>query len=151
MQTTGLFDKRSASALLAKAGRDLERLRRDPTNSDAAFDFFITVRHIPSWIAEGRRAGEDAVYKANPGLQVARHLGDMAKHYQLDRPHHKQIEGTTVTSFSSTTSWLEDEPAPRHVIALMQPFAELLGFAETRQDVLAVAEAVYAEVLKLPT
>jgi hypothetical protein len=36
--------------LLAKAERDFKRLQENPANADAAFDFFVTVRHLPNWL-----------------------------------------------------------------------------------------------------
>jgi hypothetical protein len=40
-------------ALLAKLQRDFLRLQRTPWDPHAAFDFFATAAHLPSWIEVG--------------------------------------------------------------------------------------------------
>ncbi len=47
MSDGGIFELRTPQALLDKAVHDLERLRQDPSDAYAAFDFFVSARHMP--------------------------------------------------------------------------------------------------------
>jgi hypothetical protein len=46
----GFFDLKTAADLRAKLRRDIEKLRAEPTNPDAAFNFFVTALHMLDWI-----------------------------------------------------------------------------------------------------
>lgn len=50
LKPRGTFDLKSSRHLLDKAKHDLARLRIDPINAYAAFDLFVTLRHIPHWM-----------------------------------------------------------------------------------------------------
>lgn len=50
MKSGGVFEITTPQHLLEKATHDIERLRTNHLDAYAAFDFFVTARHIPNWI-----------------------------------------------------------------------------------------------------
>ncbi len=48
------FELRTPADLLAKLKADGERLRAEPADSHAAFDFFVTAWHLADWVYPGR-------------------------------------------------------------------------------------------------
>jgi hypothetical protein len=94
----GFFNLQTPEDMLAKAHRDYERMRSKPLDSDAAFDFFVTARHIPDWLmAAGRGSASDA-FAQHVQLRICRHIADGAKHFEATAKQHQQIEGTSVRS-----------------------------------------------------
>jgi hypothetical protein len=51
----GVFELRSPADLLAKLGRELERLRTAPNDVDHAFNFFVTAEHMLDWLHPGNK------------------------------------------------------------------------------------------------
>lgn len=97
MKPKGFFGLQTPEDLLAKAHRDYERLRARPMDVDAAFDFFVTARHVPDWLqAAGRGRVADAFAKYVQ-LRICRHIADGAKHFEVTAKHHQQIVGTSVS------------------------------------------------------
>jgi hypothetical protein len=97
MKKQGLFGLQSPEDLLAKAHRDYERMRAKPMDADAAFDFFVTSRHVPDWLqAAGRGQAADA-FAQHVQLRICRHLADGAKHFEATAKQHQQITGTSVS------------------------------------------------------
>lgn len=105
MNPGGTFDLKSPRQLLSKATHDLQRLRNDPTDAYAAFDLFVTLRHIPHWIFPGDEAKARAMIEAHPELRVCRHIADGAKHFVLTAKHHCQVQRTERTSSAWGKSW----------------------------------------------
>jgi len=90
----GLFQLETHEDLLAKLRHDLARLRSDPLDAYAAFDFFVTARHYPEWRYANDTAKRDALFSQNVELRICRHLAEGAKHFQATEPRHKQVAGT---------------------------------------------------------
>ena len=97
MTYQGVFGLHTARDLLAKVRRDLKRLERNPQDTDAAFDLFVTARHVPDWIEA--TGGPDAakLFAQHVELRVCRHIADGAKHFEATRSNHKQVSGTTIS------------------------------------------------------
>lgn len=97
MQHSGLFNLQTPRDLLAKAERDFKRLQENPANADAAFDFFVTVRHLPDWLHSNSSDEQqrEALFKNHVELRIARHIADGAKHFKATQPRHKQVVGTS--------------------------------------------------------
>jgi len=98
-QTThmkGLFHLQTAKDMLAKLQHDFERLRADPVDAYAAFDFFVTARHLPEWLHPGNPAKQKALFGNNVLLQVCRHIADGSKHFQATASHHTSVKDTSL-------------------------------------------------------
>ena len=98
MDTTGFFALREPLDLLEKLRYDYRRLEREPTDSYAAFDFFVTASHMHEWL---QRSGVSWEKPTAPhtlaAYQAAYHLcgeiGNGAKHFVME---HKELEGHEV-------------------------------------------------------
>ena len=122
---SGFFELRTPRDLLEKARRDLERLRREPLNEESAFDFFVTVRHVPDWMEAQRMGTATAIFDQFVELRICRHLADGAKHFVATHNMHKQVQSTATTpgafqagAFQSDTfqtGYLEIELDPRDI------------------------------------
>jgi len=59
-------------------------MRANSLDVYAAFDFFVTVRHLPDWLHPGDRIEQKqrrgALFDKHVELRVARHIADEAKH-----------------------------------------------------------------------
>jgi hypothetical protein len=72
----------TAADLREKLRRDLERMRRDPADSDAAFDFFVTGWHMTDWVIP-----EGAGLKKHSLIKICSHIANGAKHFGTDKRH----------------------------------------------------------------
>ena len=95
----GFFTLTSAQDLFEKAVHDLERLKMNPLDTYAAFDFFVTARHIPDWLSQPE------VFSEYVELRICRHLADGAKHLIVTAAKHKQVKGTSVELHGWGNSW----------------------------------------------
>jgi hypothetical protein len=108
----GLFELKSVSDLVEKARHDLARLRANPSDTYAAFDFFVTARHVPDWLFPQERAKRDALFAQFVELRICRHLADGGKHFELTHPQHKQVASTAKTAGVWGDVWAPGTWAP---------------------------------------
>jgi hypothetical protein len=73
---TGFGPLQTAADLLAKLRLDLSRIERDPLDAYAAFDFFVTARHVPDWDRSKR-----PLLDTDPHMKIVRDLAEGAKHF----------------------------------------------------------------------
>jgi len=97
----GVFTLTSAEDLLAKLGRDLARIEREPWNPDPAFDFFVTAEHMLDWRDPDRKPRDSeakerrgALRESEPLLRITSHIANGAKHFRPLAARHKSIQGT---------------------------------------------------------
>ena len=97
-QPQGLFDLQGPRDLLEKLEHDFDRLKNSPRDEFAAFDFFVTARHLPDWLypdaQENNWKKRADLLRNNPLLRVCAHIADGSKHFQSS--HHKSVQGTAV-------------------------------------------------------
>ena len=82
----GVFDLATFDDLCAKLRRDYERVRADPRDAYAAFDFVVTAWHLLEWKIPGDKAQRDRVADGAPILRVCEHLAVGAKHFSPSNP-----------------------------------------------------------------
>lgn len=150
MPLQGLFDLRTPQDLLAKARHDFGRLKSSPLDQYAAFDFFVTARHIPEWVAGPSGDKGAALFQRYVKLRIARHIAEGAKHFEATDPRHKQVSATSVTpgAFQAGTFSSSAFQTGGLVIALdpADPDTSSLG---TRIDALELARRVLAVLEKV--
>jgi hypothetical protein len=83
--------------LLAKLEHDLERIRRNPNNIYAAFDFFVTAEHLVDWLLPDIPSGNQSTARkakreSSELLKITSHLANGAKHFQARAKHHNVVE-----------------------------------------------------------
>ncbi len=105
MASGGLFEIKTPRDLLGKALHDIARLRTNPLDAYAAFDFFVTARHIPDWLYPNDAKGRDAIFAKHIELRICRHLADGAKHFLATHSQHRQIQGADRTHNVWGRSW----------------------------------------------
>lgn len=105
MSIGGIFELRTPRDLLDKILHDLKRLRQDPTDAYAAFDFFVSARHMPEWIFPDDKVKCTALFDSHVELRICRHIADSGKHYIVKDPQHKQVKETKGTESAWRTSW----------------------------------------------
>lgn len=76
--------------LLRKLEHDFQRLKQNPRDTYAAFDFFVTAEHLPDWI------GNVGVKHEIPLLRVVSHLAAGAKHFMPRDKRHKSVQRVEV-------------------------------------------------------
>lgn len=92
----GLATLQTPRDLLKKLRHDFARLRQDPTDAYAAFDFFAAAAHMPEWVyPEGSEAWKQkrkAVRELGGHLlEVCSHVANGAKHFVATHPKHKSV------------------------------------------------------------
>ena len=75
----------SAQDLLAKLQFDFGRIKSNPHDVYAAFDFFVTAEHLPEW------CDDRDVKRTEPLLRVVSHLATGAKHFTPSPQRHKSV------------------------------------------------------------
>lgn len=90
------FALRGPDDLLGKLRFDEKRLRHNPSDSYAAFDFFVTASHMPDWLeaADKITKAEKRELREQSLIKVCSHLGDGSKHFHLDNPRHDSVRNT---------------------------------------------------------
>lgn len=88
------FGFRTRDDLLAKLRRDLDRLRSDPANGDAAFNFFVTAWSLIDWFHPKDKNTKRMLRQTHPIVAAVAHLGDGCKHLQLSDPTHVSVANT---------------------------------------------------------
>ncbi|WP_047515374.1 hypothetical protein [Vibrio harveyi] len=83
----------SSQDLMLKLKHDLERLKSDPNDVYAAFDFFVTAEHISEW------NGDKKIRREHELLKAVSHLANSAKHFQVRDKRHNTVTKLT-TRFS---------------------------------------------------
>lgn len=83
----GFFQLQDPHDLLAKMLHDLARLKANPCDSYAAFDFFVTANHMVHWCWPNARVQQRELRRTESIPRICEHLADGAKHFLLNRPH----------------------------------------------------------------
>ena len=92
----GFATLQSPKDLVAKLRHDLGRMKSDPDDVYAAFDFFVTAEHILDWLypdtpdASQKRKREKA-RSSSKVLQITSHIASGAKHFVALGKHHKSV------------------------------------------------------------
>jgi len=91
----GFFELTTPQQLLRKLQHDHTRLRENPLDTYAAFDFFVTANSMVDWVwpsATGRQKRDNR--RADTIPRICEHLANGAKHFSLSTPH-TAVERTT--------------------------------------------------------
>jgi hypothetical protein len=92
----GLFNLTTARDLFAKLRADIDQLRREPTNTYAAFNFFVTAEHMKDWALPGKanKSAREDLENSSVVLQVCSHIANGAKHLIVEAKHHTSVSDT---------------------------------------------------------
>jgi hypothetical protein len=95
-QFKGFFELKTPRALLTKLRHDYERLQRSPTDTYAAFDFFVTGYHILDWLYPNDREKRKRKEQKETLLQVISHIANGAKHFEARAKQHQSVKDVRV-------------------------------------------------------
>jgi hypothetical protein len=90
----GFDNLQSAQDLLAMLEHDLDRMKASPTNTYAAFDFFVTSEHLIDWKYPNNSDSSKRSHlrKNERILEIVSHLANGNKHFQATQKRHKSVE-----------------------------------------------------------
>jgi hypothetical protein len=103
----GFLDLQTADDLYAKLKRDFARLQAEPTDTDAAYNFFVTGWHLLEWAHPGRAQEDLRARKrdANVELLIAEHLAVAGKHFAPKDPRLESVDGGKRSGVWSDSVW----------------------------------------------
>lgn len=87
------FELRTAADLFRKIEDDFRALQAVPSDARLAFNFFVTVEHLPDWLHQRQ------LVRKHCALRVVSHLANGAKHFVLDDPRHKSVTKAEVSGY----------------------------------------------------
>jgi hypothetical protein len=101
---SGIFNLSNAIALRDKLRRDLGKLKAQPVDADAAFNFFVTAEHMLDWIYPGKANQQKRTEAREKSalLRVCSHLATGAKHFVVEYKHHDSVDATALRSGYAT-------------------------------------------------
>ena len=93
----GFADLSTTGDLFAKLRHDRQRMSADPSDSYAAFDFFVTAEHVIDWLipdAPGsRRQSERQAFRDSARiLQITSHIASGGKHFRALSKQHTTVD-----------------------------------------------------------
>jgi len=88
------FELKTAEDIFKKAKADFEELKKSPTDSYKAFNFFVTIHHLPEWFDDSIKENATGEREESPILRTVSHLANGAKHFALDENRHKSVKKT---------------------------------------------------------
>lgn len=84
----GFFDMKTAADLRRKLRRDFEKFQNAKTNTDAAFNFFVTAEHMVDWTVPPGKTRE--AREKDKLLLLCSHLANGAKHFIITNTKHNR-------------------------------------------------------------
>ena len=124
----GVFTLKTAADLREKVRRDLEKLRAEPLNVDAAFNFFVTAEHMLDW------SKTKDTRKNSTLLRICSHLANGFKHFELDERRHNSVSTAEVCGLGYFTAYstsyataYSPGSSPQLIISLENEAADQLG------------------------
>lgn len=113
-QNQGFAHLNTTRDLLDKLVHDQSRMRSNPNDFYAAFDFFVTAEHMVDWYLPDCEIGSQtkarkALRDSTPLLALVSHIANGAKHFEATAKHHKSVDdvrahegGFSPSAFSSS-------------------------------------------------
>jgi hypothetical protein len=83
--------------LLVKLRHDFERVKHNPTDSFAVFDFFVTAEHLVDWTWPSDQGMRTQARSTDP-LATVSHLASGAKHFAATHPKHTSVQDVRTRS-----------------------------------------------------
>jgi hypothetical protein len=99
----GFGNLQTPQDLFEKLQHDFSRIKNDPLDTYAAFDFFVTAEHMLDWVypdAPGmsQKAQRKAVRASERLLQITSHIANGSKHFITTDPRHDSVENIEANS-----------------------------------------------------
>jgi hypothetical protein len=153
----GFFALRTPDDLLHKLRHDRQRLAANPSDSYAAFDFFVTANSLVDWISSSSSPSHQprANHREDVLPRLCRHLADGAKHLQLTRPHHgvSETQHVPAARYGEAVYGVSRYDMPASLLVHLEPTeAEALGRPSIdAQELADLVLAYWTQRLEGPT
>lgn len=118
------FELTTPSALFEKIESDLAELEASNQDVKVAFNFFLSVEHLPDWL------GKRSLVRENCILRIVSHIANGAKHFNLNIERHKSVKGTEKSRYVAADYIEEGYIEEPLIIHLSEEEAEELGSPE---------------------
>ncbi len=123
----GFFELRTPQDLLRKLRHDYQRIAQSPTDTYAAFDFFVTAHHMIDWLPSTWPVPKTQV-RRELLLRVCSHIANGAKHFVVDPKRHDSVEDTEAKGAFQRNAFQEEAfDVQRSVVELKGGAALALG------------------------
>lgn len=95
----GIFSLQKPQDLLKKLEYDYQRIIKNPLDTYAVFDFFVTAEHIVDWLYPSSsptdKRNRERLRRKLP-LQICSQIANGSKHFEATAKQHKTVKGTNV-------------------------------------------------------
>ena len=131
-QLKDIFELKSASDLYDKLRWEYRRLKKDPTNSYVAYNFFVTSWHLLEWFFPEDGDKRTEIRDKTLVLQICEHLAVGAKHFLPKNRRQKAVSSTGRYSYFPWNSfpknwWPRGYFPDALVVSLSEEAAFVLG------------------------
>lgn len=139
MAEKGIFALRTAQDLFEKLEHDLKRVKGNPADSCAAFDFFVTAFHLKEWKYGKGQPFVPEVSRADKAMwRTCRQLANGSKHFEVDETHASVRHTKLKEGAFQANAFQADAFQVGYLSVRLEPeAAQHLGGSSIRVDVLA--------------
>jgi hypothetical protein len=139
MAEKGIFSLRTASDLFGKLEHDFERVKKNPADSYAAFDFFVTAFHLKEWKYGHQKAFVPVLSQPDDAMwETCRQLANGSKHFEVNK-NYKAVKHTKLKQGGFQANAFQGDAFQVGYLSvrLEAEAAQHLGRSSIRVDVLA--------------
>ena len=119
-----IFELKTSADLFRKAETDLAQLELSNQNPHIAFNFFVTVEHLPDWL------NMRSLVKKNCLLRIVSHLANGVKHFEIDEARHSSIISAEKSKYAEDGYAGDDYFEEPILVKLSPQEAKELGMSE---------------------
>jgi hypothetical protein len=103
----GVFGLKDHLDLFKKLEREHASLVADPSDADAAYNFFSTAWHLLEWKYAGRANApvRDGIRDSTPLLQICEDLAVGAKHFEPEAARHQSVASSDLSGVWAPGFW----------------------------------------------
>lgn len=127
--------------LVSKLEHDLRRIKEDPEDQYAAFDFFVTAEHIVDWCHPANRQGREDLRASSPLLRITSHIANGAKHFETTAKRHCSVTDVEVFHWVKP-GYVEAGYAEEPLVVQLSP-DEASQLGRNRIDLPSLAQLVF--------
>lgn len=127
--------------LVSKLEYDLRRMKEDPEDQYAAFDFFVTAEHIVDWCHPVSGQDRKRLRARSPLLRIVSHIANGAKHFETTAKLHCSVTDIDVFRWVEP-GYFETGYAEEPLVVQLSP-DEASQLGRNRIDLPSLAQLVF--------
>src|SRR5271157_2357551 len=138
MAEKGIFALRTAADLFGKLERDLQRVKDNPADSYAAFDFFVTAFHLKEWKLQKKPFKPELLQPDKSTWEVCSQLANGSKHFEVYDTYSSVKRTKLANTVFQADAFQPNASQVAHLIVRLETGpAQHLGSDSIRVDALA--------------